>query len=143
MEKHAKVVVIGGGVVGCSIGVSEMKKSLIFYGLLGYDKVVQDETSIFNDWKNLPGGRNEYRRVLLTQKNPSGGGFSKLAGKSYIELVQDISNRKLNKIYHKRLWGDIGFVHLGFDVRNMKALGEKLKLEGHEFTCDSEDVLSM
>ena len=41
------------------------------------------------------------------------------------------------------MWGDTGFVHLGFDVRNMKALGEKLSSEGFGFTCDTNDVLSM
>ena len=80
---------------------------------------------------------------MLSQKNPSGGGFSKLAGKSYIELVQDLSKRKPLKIYADRLWGDTGFVHLGFDVRDMASLGEELKKSGHGFTCDTKDVLSM
>ena len=132
-----------GGTVGCSIGVSDMDNSLSFYKLLGYDEVIQDKKGVFNDWLNIPGGNIEYRRVLLSQKNPSGGGFTKLAGKSYIELVQDTSNRTANKIYEDRLWGDIGFVHLGFDVRNMQALGEKLDKEGFGFTCDTKDVLSM
>ena len=37
---------------------------------------------------------------LLTQKSPSGGGFSKLAGSSYIELVEDTSKKtsKFSKI---------------------------------------------
>ena len=97
----------------------------------------------FDDWSEIKGGKENYRRVLLTQQNPSGGGFSKLAGKSYIELVLDTSDRSAQKIYADRLWGDIGFVHLGFDVRNMQALGEKLAQEGHGFTCDTKDVLSM
>ena len=41
------------------------------------------------------------------------------------------------------MWGDIGFVHLGFDVRNMKALGETLAEAGFGFTCDTNEVLSM
>ena len=134
---------VTGGTAGCSTGVSDMEKALQFYALLGYDEVVFDEIGIFQDWVNLPGGTREFRRVLLSQENPSGGGFSKLAGKSYIELVQDTSERKPLKIYEDRLWGDIGFVHLGFDVRNMMALGKKLKESGHGFTCDTKDVLSM
>jgi catechol 2,3-dioxygenase-like lactoylglutathione lyase family enzyme len=134
---------ITGGTVGCSIGVSNMEKSLAFYQFLGYDEVLEDQTSIFSDWSNLPGGNSEYRRVLLSQKKPSGGGFSKLAGKSFIELVQDTSKRSPQKIYENRLWGDTGFVHLGFDVRNMKALGERLSTAGFGFTCDTKDVLSM
>ena len=132
-----------GGTVGCSIGVSNMDKSLAFYNLLGYDEVIHDQTSIFSDWAHIRGGDSEYRRVLISQKNPSGGGFSKLAGKSFIELVQDKSKRVPKKIYEDRLWGDTGFVHLGFDVRNMKALGKKLSSEGFGFTCDTNDVLSM
>ena len=134
---------VTGGTVGCTIGVSNMDKAVKFYEVLGYDEVVHDQSGMFNDWSNLPGGDKEFRRVLLSQKNPSGGGFSKLAGKSYIELVQDISDRKPLKIYANRLWGDIGFVHLGFDVRNMEALGEKLAEVGNGFTCDTKDVLSM
>ena len=134
---------ITGGTVGCSIGVSDMEKSLNFYSLLGYNKVVKDSTSVFSDWADLPGGNTAYRRVLLTQKSPSGGGFSKLAGSSYIELVEDTSKRKPQKIYENRLWGDTGFVHLGFDVRNMKALGDELSAHGFGFTCDTKDVLSM
>ena len=120
-----------------------MENSLSFYKMLGYDEIIEDKTGVFKDWSNILGGNNEYRRVLLSQRNPSGGGFTKLAGKSYIELVQDTSKRLPNKIYENRLWGDIGFVHLGFDVRNIQALGEKLANEGFGFTCDTKDVLSM
>ena len=134
---------VTGGTAGCSIGVSNMQKAIKFYSLLGYDQVLFDETGNFDDWSEINGGKENYRRVLLTQQNPSGGGFSKLAGKSYIELVLDTSDRSAQKIYADRLWGDIGFVHLGFDVRNMQALGEKLAQEGHGFTCDTKDVLSM
>ena len=138
--KHSHVT---GGTAGCSIGVSDMEKAISFYGLLGYDEVIFDETNVFEDWSTLLGGDKKYRRVFLSQQNPSGGGFSKLAGKSYIELVKDVSGRKPIKIYEGRLWGDIGFVHLGFDVRNMEALGQRLEEEGHGFTCDTKDVLSM
>jgi catechol 2,3-dioxygenase-like lactoylglutathione lyase family enzyme len=134
---------VTGGTAGCSIGVSNMDKAMSFYALLGYDEVVFDNKGVFEDWKSLAGGEEEFRRVLLSQKNPSGGGFSKLAGKSFIQLVEDLSDRKPLKIYADRLWGDTGFVHLGFDVRNMEALGKALQKAGHGFTCDTKDVLSM
>ena len=108
--------------------------------ILGYDKVVYDSSEVFNDWSKLPGGEGKFRRVLLTQGNPSGGGFTKLSGDTYIELVQDLSERKPLKIYDGRLWGDIGFVHLGFDVRGMKELGEELDKVGFGFTCDTKNV---
>jgi len=134
---------VTGGTAGCSIGVSDADKAISFYRILGYDQVIYDETNQFQDWSKLNGGSSQFRRVLLCQGNPSGGGFSKLTGKSYIELVQDVSGRGLVKIYEDRLWGDIGFVHLGFDVRNMEAIGETLEAAGHGFTCDTNDVLNM
>ena len=60
-----------------------MEKAIKFYSLLGYDQVLFDETGNFDDWSEIKGGKENYRRVLLTQQNPSGGGFSKLAGKIY------------------------------------------------------------
>jgi len=134
---------VTGGNAGCTIGVSDMAKAIKFYALFGYDLILYDETDSFNDWNELSGGKGNFRRVLLTQGKPSGGGFSKLTGRSYIELVQDTSERIPIKMYEGRRWGDIGFVHLGFDVRNMCALGEKLASFGHGFTCDTKDVLSM
>jgi catechol 2,3-dioxygenase-like lactoylglutathione lyase family enzyme len=142
-EVYSKSPHITGGTAGCVIGVSDMERARIFYQILGYDQVNYDETGVFSDWSSINGGSGRFRRVLLSQQNPSGGGFSKLIGKSHIELVQDLSERKPVKIYEDRMWGDTGFIHLGFDVRNMGALGEKLSDAGHGFTCDTKDVLSM
>ncbi len=134
---------VTGGTAGCTIGVSDIASAIDFYSVLGYDQIVYDHSGEFADWSEIPGGNSKFRRVLLTQKNPSGGGFSKLTGKSYIELAQDLSGRTPHKIYEGRKWGDTGFIHLGFDVRNMQALEEKLSSVGHPFTCDTKDVLSM
>ncbi len=143
-HSYAKGNHITNGIAGCSVGVSSIEASMKLYSdILGYDKVVYDKSDTFSDWSGIRGGNGRYRRVLLTQSNPSGGGFSKLSGESYIELVQDLSDRAPNKIYEDRLWGDIGFVHLGFDVRGMKDLGEKLDAAGFGFTCDTKNVLSM
>ena len=120
-----------------------MDKAIEFYALLGYDEVQHEAEGSFADWKSLPGGEGKFRRVLLSQKNQSMGGFSALIGKTYIELVQDLSDRKAVKIFADRYWGDIGFAHLGFDVRNMAAIGEELDKAGYGFTCDTKDVLSM
>ena len=133
-----------GGNIGCTIGCSNIAASRKLYSdILGYDKVIYDETGVFEDWKGLPGGSKTFRRVLLGRSNPCKGGFNKLSGQTQIELIQDLSDRKKNKIYENRMWGDIGFVHLGFDVRNMKALGETLAEAGFGFTCDTNEVLSM
>lgn len=132
-----------GGTCGTTIGVSDADKAIAFYKLLGYDEIVYDESGAFDDWATLNGGTGKYRRVLLSQKNQSRGGFADLIGKTYIELAQDLSDRKPVKIFADRLWGDIGFAHLGFDVRNMAAIGKVLAEAGHGFTCDTKDVLSM
>ncbi len=140
---YTKTKHVTGGTSGSTIGVTDMEKTMTFYSVLGYDEVLYDESRQFEDWSSLAGGSGKYRRVLLSQSNPSGGGFSKLLGKTYIELVQDLSDRTPVKIYEGRQWGDIGFVHLAFDVRNMVALGKKLDEIGHGFTCDTKDALSM
>lgn len=140
---YTKSKQVTGGISGCTVGVSDIAKAMTFYGVLGYDKVVSDQSGEFEDWSTLNGGKRKYRRVLLIQGNPSGGGFSKLLGETFLELVLDLSDRKPLKIYEGRQWGDIGFVHLAYDVRNMKALGEKLETIGHGFTCDTKDVLNM
>ncbi len=132
-----------GGVVGCTTGVSDMEKAMKLYaGILGFDEVVYDRTAAFVDWSELPSGNQKYRRVLLTQSNQPGGGFARVTGKTYIELVQSI-DRKPNFIFEDRIWGDTGFAHIGFDVKGMKGLGEDLGAAGYGFTCDSNNALSM
>lgn len=135
---------VTGGPVGVTIGVSDIDTSLKLYAdILGYDKIIFDKTGVFEDWQeNIAGGGKTFRRVILTQSDKPGGGFAKVTADTYIELAQamDFTPRK---IYHDRMWGDTGFVHLGFDVRGMKAIGEDLASKGFGFTCDTNDTLDM
>lgn len=132
-----------GGPNGVTIGVTSIQESMRLYAdILGYDHVVMDETGVFDDWKNIPGGQKKFRRVRLTQSNKPGGGFAKITGKTYIELAQALDYSP-NKIYDNRLWGDTGFVHLGFDVRGMDELGKDLAEKGFGFTCNTDDALTM
>ena len=132
-----------GGTAGCVIGVSDIDKSKKLYcNLLGYDKVIYDETKVFDDWANIPGGRSKTRRVLLTQSASPGGGFAKVGGKTFIELVQTL-DRTPKKIYENRIWGDLGFVHLGFDVKGMSEIKNEFSAKGFPFTCDSNNILHM
>ncbi|MFM2202144.1 MAG: hypothetical protein RL040_1344 [Bacteroidota bacterium] len=132
-----------GGVIGCSVGVSNVNDAKKLYAdVLGFDQVVYDRTDVFEDWKHLPGGHERYRRVLLTQSAQPGGGFAKVTGKTYIELVECL-DRQPFFIFKDRIWGDCGFAHIGFDVKGMKALGEDLSQAGFPFTCDSNDALNM
>ena len=42
-------------------------------------------------------------------------------GESQIELIQAIEN-KPNKIFENRFWGDLGYIHLCFDIKSIKQL---------------------
>jgi catechol 2,3-dioxygenase-like lactoylglutathione lyase family enzyme len=126
-----------GGVYGAVIGVSDMDKSVAFYkDILGYDKVIAAQENIFDDVKNLPGGELRCGRVLLTHSNKREGAFSPLLGSSQIELVQTF-DRTPNKIFEGRYWGDIGFIHICFDIIRMDAMRELCMEKGHAFTVDS------
>ena len=134
-----------GGVAGCTIGVSDIDQSLKFYAdLLGFDVVVYDKVESYEDFASfLPNGNGKFRRVKLIQKKPIHGGFAKLGGEQHVELVQSVDDYQAKKIWKGRIWGDVGFVHLGLDIRGMKEVGKKLSAAGHPFTCDTKDVLSM
>ncbi len=127
-----------GGAYGVIAGVSDIDKSLeVYRDILGYDQVVYDETGKFDDFMSLRGGDGVFRRVLLRHSEQRLGGFGKLFGPSEIELVQ-VKNRHVKKIYENRFWGDLGFIHLCFDISGMGALEEKCKQMGYEFTVNSD-----
>ena len=132
-----------GGPSGCMIGVSDIEKSKKFYSeILGYDKIVYDKEGIFDDLKNISGGKNKFRRVLLTHSKPRVGSFSKLLGSSSMELIQ-VYNKTPRKIFENRFWGDLGFIHLCFDVTGMDALKKECEEKGHPFTVDSANSFDM
>ncbi|MEN9333696.1 MAG: hypothetical protein RLY35_876 [Bacteroidota bacterium] len=132
-----------GGVMGCAIGVSNIDESMKLYAdVLGFDQVVYDTTGTFEEWKSFPGGDATFRRVLLQPSKPTGGGFAKVTGINHIELIQ-VLTRTPKKIFKGRIWGDLGFVHLGLDVKGMKTLEKQLSEKGFPFTCDSQNALSM
>lgn len=132
-----------GGVFGCTIGVSNIDKSLVFYKkILGLDVVVFDETGSFEDLGCLPGGDEPVRRVLLRHSKPRQGAFSKLLGNNEIELVE-VKNRNPRKIFKDRFWGDLGYIHLCFDITGMAAMKQLCEENGHPFTVDSDNSFDM
>jgi catechol 2,3-dioxygenase-like lactoylglutathione lyase family enzyme len=132
-----------GAAYGAVIGVSDMEKAREFYaGILGYDELIFDETSVFGEYAGLPGGNNRFRRVLLRPGKPRMGAFSPVFGTSEIELVQ-VLDREPRKIYHERFWGDLGFIHLCFDIRGMNLLREECKKKGCPFTVDVDHSFDM
>lgn len=126
-----------GGAYGCTIGVSDLDASLKFYKhILGYDQVIYDESGTFDDLNQLPGGASTCRRVLIRHSQPRQGPFSRLLGNSELELVQ-VKDRQPNQIFKDRFWGDLGYIHLCFDITGMDAMREKCKNFGCAFTVDS------
>jgi len=132
-----------GGVAGAVIGVSDIDKSIGLYSnVLGYDKVVYDETGVFDDLSAISKDGTEYRRVLLQHSQKRKGVFSPLLGPTEIELIQKTKSEG-RKIYENRYWGDLGFIHLCFDVTDMAALKAKAATEGYSFTVDSSNSFDM
>ena len=132
-----------GGIAGALIGVSRVERSLELYQrILGYDQLVYDVQGSFPDLSALPGGSGRFRRVLLTHTAPWEGPFSGLLGASSLELVQCL-DRSPRRIFEGRFWGDLGFIHLCFDVGGMDSLKRRLETAGFPFTVDSGGAFAM
>lgn len=132
-----------GGTFGAIIGVRGIDASLPFYAeILGYSRILYDKTGTFEDLIPLPGGANKFRRVLLTHLEPPKGAFSPLLGPSCIELVQ-VLDRKPKKIFKDRFWGDLGFIHLCFDIQGMNTLRKLCEDKGCPFTVDTKGPINM
>jgi len=134
---------VTGGPSGCVIGVSDIEEARKLYSdILGYEEVVYDKEESFSDFEKIPGGNNKFRRVLLKHSQPRKGAFSKLFGSTKIELIQ-VKDRTPEKIYKDRLWGDLGYIHLCFDIIGMNDLRNECKEKGFPFTVDSSQSFDM
>lgn len=131
-----------GGPAGCLIGVTDIERARSLYAdILGYDLLVYDEEGTFEDMAGLPGGEQVVRRVLLTHANDARqGAFSRMLGHSYIELVS-VKSRTPQKMFEGRFWGDLGFIHLCFDIIGMDKLRAECEAKGFPFTVDSQAAL--
>ncbi|MFV0365400.1 MAG: VOC family protein [Mangrovibacterium sp.] len=131
-----------GGVAGVVIGVSNMDKALeVYAGILEYSVVAYDQSDVFADLAGMPGGNQKLRRVLLKHEARSGA-FSKLFGPTQIELVQCLT-RDPKYIFEDRIWGELGYIHLCFDVNGMDLLKKEASNLGYEFTADSANSFDM
>ncbi len=127
-----------GGSYGVVIGTGQPEKAMKLYSdILGYDTVVYDKEGTFEDFKGIPGGEGKFRRILLQHSEVRIGPFSNLFGPTEIELVQAL-DRKPERIFKDRIWGDLGFIHLCFDILGMKHLKEECESKGFPFTVDSD-----
>ncbi|MDR0715087.1 MAG: VOC family protein [Bacteroidales bacterium] len=132
-----------GGVCGCIIGVSNIDRSLRLYrDVLGYDRTLSDATGVFPELAPLEGGRRTLRRLLLTHTEKRQGSMAALLGHSRIELVQSLSDLPA-RIFEGRFWGDLGFIHLCFDIHGMDALKNECAAAGFPFTVESDSHFKM
>ena len=132
-----------GGPNGVIIGVRNIERSTKFYSeILGYNEVLYKGEKSFEDLSILAGGNSMCKRTILTHSKDRVGPFSKLLGKSYIELIE-VKNYIPRKIFENRYWGDLGFIHLCFDIKNMNSLKEKCVKCGHPFTVDGGSGFEM
>jgi catechol 2,3-dioxygenase-like lactoylglutathione lyase family enzyme len=132
-----------GGVAGAIIGVSDIEKSIHFYSeILGYDKILYKGEAVYDDFSFLKGGSEKIQRVILTHSEARKGPFSGLLGNSSIELIK-VVDRTAKKMFENRFWGDLGFIHLCFDVRNMADLKSFCGAKGHAFTVDGGEGFEM
>lgn len=140
---HANKKLQTGGIFACTIGVSDIEQSKKLYqDILGYDTVIYDRTGQFEDLQGLPGGRHNFRRVLLGHSKERKGGFSPIWGDSQMELIQ-VLDREPVKIFEDRYWGDLGYIHLCFDIKNMDALVQECKDRGFPFQVLSNPSFDM
>lgn len=132
---------ICAGVCGAVIGVSNMHASLSFYkNLLG---VTVEGYNALETNVGPVGYEGENFHSVLLQKPPSASGaFSQLLGDIQIELIES-KNYGGKKIFDNRYWGDIGFIHLCFDVLNMECLKNKASKLNYPFSVDSKDSFAM
>jgi catechol 2,3-dioxygenase-like lactoylglutathione lyase family enzyme len=132
-----------GGVAGCLIGVSDIDRSLPLYrDVLGYRRLVYDAEGPAPEWSRLPGGDGRFRRVLVALDGERPGAFGRLLGPSSLELVQAL-DRRPRGIFADRFWGDLGFIHLCFDVSGMEGLSGACRAAGFPFTVDSASAFAM
>lgn len=134
---------VTGGVAGVVIGVTNVDKALKLYrDILGYSEVIYDGSKKFDDFKGVPGGSEGFRRIILRSNKNRKGAFSRLLGDTELELVE-CKTRKVNKIFHNRYWGDLGYIHVCFDINGMAGLQEQCKQANFSFTVDSRDSFDM
>ncbi|WP_405382688.1 VOC family protein [Maribacter sp. LLG6340-A2] len=133
---------INGGVMGAVIGVSNMERSIDFYkNMLGYTEVLYDDITYLDQLSGST-AKQQYRKVILGHHRKKIGGFGDLLGPTQLELIQMLQGTP-TKIYKDRLWGDLGYIHLCFDVQGMDALREKAKVLKNPFTVDSSNSFDM
>ena len=120
-----------GGVMGVTIGVSNIDEGRQLYTEnLKYDS----ELSRKKEGSDL-------ERLWLSSSDSSSSAFSDLLGPTKLELV--CSQVQSEPIFKNRFWGDLGFIHVCFDVQKMGQLRKQCEKSFFPFRVDSENSFDM
>lgn len=132
-----------GGVLGVVVGVTSVEDALPTYQKhLMQTEILFDKSGIWEDFGQLGEEKTEYRRAILQSSSVLTGAFGRLFCQTQIELIETKSQPR-NKAFENRNWGDLGFIHVCFDVNGMGAIKEKLAKDGIELTVDSGNEFDM
>jgi catechol 2,3-dioxygenase-like lactoylglutathione lyase family enzyme len=115
---------------------------LFYKTILGYDTIKGETEVVDDEWKNIPGGDKKFKRVVLTHEVVRKGPFSELLGYSSVELIQALDYEP-TKIFKDRYWGDLGYIHLCFDIQGMDEMRQLCTQMGYPFTVDSSNSFDM
>lgn len=131
-----------GGSLGCAIGVKNIEDSIkVYKDILEYDEVSFDESASFDDIQ-MNGGDAKVRRVILRHSKPRAGFLSAIFGPSEIELYE-LEAHDGKEIFEGRDWGDLGYIHLCYDIRGMQELKAECESKGFPFTVESNPDFDM
>jgi catechol 2,3-dioxygenase-like lactoylglutathione lyase family enzyme len=132
-----------GGVLGVVMGVSSIDKVLpIYQDHFQQLDILADASQVWDDFVSLGVLGQDFRRVILQGSSKPSGAVGKLLCQTQIELIET-DHPSRNIIFEDRNWGDLGFIHVCFDVNEMSSLKQNLKNIGVEFTVDSENEFDM
>ena len=130
-----------GGVCGVTIAVSNLEDAIEFYtSVLDMQVTFEQASGLAPDWKGLPiPNSTKFGRAIL-QSQPGGqpGAFGKLMGQYQIELVEAMP-AITGHIFENRYWGDLGYIHLCFDIKGYDAHTQICQESGYPLTIDSGD----
>jgi catechol 2,3-dioxygenase-like lactoylglutathione lyase family enzyme len=132
-----------GGVLGVVMGVTSIDQVLPMYrDHFQQFEVLTDVKDVWSDFNQVDPSGHTYRRVILQGSAKATGAVGKLLCQTQIELIETESESRI-KTFQDRNWGDLGFIHVCFDVNGMCDLKKSLNNIGVEFTVDSENEFDM
>lgn len=132
-----------GGVCGVTIGTSSIDQSLSLYqNLLQHPHQLLDQTEKWEDLPTQKLGSASFRRVFLQNNQSPTGAFGKLLCQNQIELLEYQGDKGV-PVFENRDWGDLGFIHVCFDVNQMDELKSKSQDMNMAFTVDSQNNFDM